>query len=219
MPLTSMRKHVTNWILVVAAMASIFTFSIAAQRRRAPQKQPPAATGEKKASLKETFDFLREKIKAYAYYKAVANDGTLVEYRAEDVQFDGCAMTLRDVQVLTVNDQAAGTAFTIVNTVNGVDRMSLTDLDVQQVAVKAPESMTPVTTGVLISLLTINKQKLIHSHSETHGYSSVSGSRNYANDADRYSTQIYFTDKDMANRIANAFVHAIGLCAAKKEPF
>jgi hypothetical protein len=213
-----LRKHL-KWVLGVAAVTCIFAFSVPAQRRRAPQKQRPAATDEKKPSLKETFDFLREKIKAYAYYKAVTNDCTLVDYRAEDVQFDGCAMTLRDVQVLTVNDQAAGTAFTIVNTVNGVDKMSLTDMDAQQVAVKVPESMTPVTTGFLISLLTINKQKLIHSHSETHGYSSVSGSRNYTADTDRYSTQIYFTDKDMANRIANAFVHAIGLCAAKKEPF
>jgi hypothetical protein len=208
-----------KFTLISAALAFILVVPATAQRRRPPQKQQPPPAEEKKPSRKETFDFLKETIPANAYYKGMSKSGVAFDYRVEDVQFDGCTMAVKSVTVMTVNDEAGGSAFTIVNTNNDVDKVALNNLDVRQVAVKIPESTPPVTSGVMISMHTLNNQDLVHSHSETRSYSTVSGSSAYAKDMDFSSIQIYFTDKDMASRIAHAFEHAIGLCAAKKEPF
>lgn len=104
----------------------------------------------------------------------MSKSGVAFDTRVGDVQFDGCTMAVKSVTVMTVNDEAGGSAFTIVNTNNDVDKVALNNLDVRQVAVKIPESTPPVTSGVMISMHTLNNQDLVHSHSETRSYSTVS---------------------------------------------
>ncbi len=121
-------------ILTSAALAILFVVPVAAQKRKATQKPQPPPVEEKKPSLKETQDFLKEKILANAFYKyssGPSSDGELVSTdRVEDVQFEGCVLTLKMVNTKVFSLDP------IVDTTTFVDKVEMSELDAKQVVVE-----------------------------------------------------------------------------------
>jgi len=191
--------------------------SIPAQEQRPAQKAQSLPTEEKKLSLKETTDFLKEKIVANAFYEHTSDaaDGkVIIDFRVEDVQIDGCALTIKTAE--TSSFKPSEPPFNGPRgTTNDLDKIELTDLDAKRVTVTEFQG-----SGFVLKMGTIDDRKSVHHHFEKKDYRSTGEmTTQFVADESLPTIHILFTDKDMANRIANAFVHAIGLCSTKKEPF
>ncbi|HET9532751.1 MAG TPA: hypothetical protein VFQ92_20520 [Blastocatellia bacterium] len=151
------------------------------------------------STLKETTDWLKEKLESAAGYHQ--DDGYKSNTcKIQDVYFQNCSLTFRETRITKLNmrtfmDASVRSALVLSN----IDPSKITVAVISGVpTVKIPtvEGKKTIKNDLDIALPS-RREKTISTTSEL---------------------ELPFEDQDTAERVAKAFAHAVNLCKGKKEP-
>ncbi|HEX5733364.1 MAG TPA: hypothetical protein VF131_11070 [Blastocatellia bacterium] len=165
--------------------------AVSSQPKEKPAEEQKPAASQDAPSLKETLDWLREKLEAEGGFD---DKDSKISTKFSSVMTEGCTLRYTmTTRFYSPVDRAAGTG--------GGKRREITfqlrDIDLSSIKVE-----TWIGGAYSVAVVTIDSKPKINLGDELSA-----------------KTGVYFQEEEMAGRFAKALAHAIKLCQEKKEPF
>jgi hypothetical protein len=162
-------------------------------------------------SLKETLDWLKEKLTeaGYTNAKSSASSKDIDMERIEGVRYEGCNISYKEISVM-------GNPEVFQSTFVSAIELPLKEIDPLAVKIHPTTGKNQIYVLKLYSLKRRSKFKV--------GRTTIFikyGTPSSEPGEIAYTSEIWlrFEEQEMANRVAKAFIHAIKSCQAVKEPF
>jgi hypothetical protein len=194
------------------------------------QQSAPVQNKDNGPSLEETNEWIKDKLLRFAKFSETYPAATpsnlfpprVVAASIENAELNGCRW---DVRTARIGKRLDGT---VLWEAHYQTTMQLQDLDTQ-VATSGPIPMCSNPQAVPtsgdkecfgIEASTEGKKKRVGNHlrSVDNNFPSQAAENTVDSTSSAFTID-FFTDRDMAERVANAMAHAIKLCKAKPEPF
>jgi hypothetical protein len=177
-------------------------------KRNKPIEQSKQSSKTSEPSLDETLAWLKEKIIASAFYNHQSGDSDeklFTSYKVESINFEGCSVSIKSVYKDSFLTDPTITTTTFES------KVALTDLNPSRVEVNQRKDLSE---RYDLAIHTLNNEPKVQTH-----MLSQKGLKVRNNDSAAAQLDITFSDKEIADRTAKAFIHAIKLCQLKREPF
>lgn len=191
-------------------LACLLLPSPAFTQTRSRKSAPKSRTAtDSKPDFKETVDWIKEKVLAYANFQQTTGDERekmFITYKVDSLEFEGCTISLQTTGTTSFSSDR------VLSTNVLQTKASLSDLDVSRMVVQKRLDISPP--QFYLQIPTLGEQMKISIHSET----TKAGTSRVAD----YTTKQFsltFTNADIVSKMERAFAAAIKICKDKREPF